>query len=602
MNARLFRYASVGAMLALSLGSAFPTGAETIGPIDFESFSIGTVNAQFGWSSTGPYDHKIVDSTPYAVPGFGSRSLRISNASASGNFGDHTFSVSLANEAGETTARNDGFSGGMRQSRFDASWEFGSTVPLSEQPGLSVVASPNRGDLGRMSWIQMKDTPTGLEINFNDYQDQPPYGSIVNPGYGCGASGGGADDFVQTTIATGLDRTMKHSVRIVMDFVDGPRNDVVNVYVDGVLKHTGTSWEDYFVYCAESAEGRSLPDASRTVDSILFRTSVAAPGTLGFGFLVDNLSMTSGPTPPAELYIAPKDQTVASGSPFDVQLGINNAMGLYGYELTLSHNPSMATGVGTRSYLTTFFTPDFIALAPGACTSGACAFGASLQGSSPAVNGSGDLAQVDFVAGTPGVYTLSYALATNLSAKYAVPIPSVQGTAMVTVTGKAFINGNVKLQGRATPMDPGIITLHDMSGYFTPDVTGAFDAAGNYSIEVPAMPAPGGTKYRITADHDLYLYNVTDSASDVTVVAGGTTTASPTTLQAGDATNDNVNVDIGDLTCIATYFGGPAPANCGGGSLAGSNPDLNKDTKVNIFDLVLAASNFGQNSPQQWWP
>ena len=42
-------------------------------------------------------------------------------------------------------------------------------MPSSEQAGLSVVASPDRGDCARMSWIQMKDLPGGLQVNFYDY-------------------------------------------------------------------------------------------------------------------------------------------------------------------------------------------------------------------------------------------------------------------------------------------------------------------------------------------------------------------------------------------------------------------------------------------------
>ena len=137
-----------------------------------------------------------------------------------------------------------------------------------------------------MSWVQMKDTPTGLEVNFFDYRDNAPYGSAQGDPVGCGAE----DDFVQTTVATGLSRSVPHTIRVKMTFLDGPRNDVVEVRVDGKLKHTGTSWEDYFRYC----EG----NATRTVDSILFRTAgTAAPGTLGNGFLIEGLSLSSGKGP-----------------------------------------------------------------------------------------------------------------------------------------------------------------------------------------------------------------------------------------------------------------------------------------------------------------
>ena len=302
MNARLFRMLSAGAMLAMALGSATPVRADTVGPIDFESYTLGTVNGQDGWSSTGAagsgcatYDHAVAAVGGFwAVPGFGSNTLRISNAVTSGCFGDHTFSKSLANEVGETATQSTVLSGGTRQTRFDASWEFASAVPGAEQAGLSVTASPDRGDGARMSWVQMADTPTGLEVNFYDYQDRPPYGDGVTPANGCT----GSDDWYLTNVASGLARNVKHSIRIVMDLIDGPRNDVVQIYVDGVLKHTGTSWEDYFRFCNEPVH-LPYPDLSVTVDSILFRTGgTAAPATAGFGFLIDNLSLVSS-IPPA---------------------------------------------------------------------------------------------------------------------------------------------------------------------------------------------------------------------------------------------------------------------------------------------------------------
>ena len=271
--------------------------------VDFESptYSTGTINGQDGWISTGAagsgcalYDHEVAANT-YGYASFGGQSLRMSNAVTSGCFGDQTFSKPLADEAGETDAQNGGMSGGTRQSRFESQWDFASTVPGSEQTELSVVASPDRGDGARMSWVQMKDTPTGLEVNFFDYQDVAPFGSLATPSDGCGTG----DDFMFSPVATGLDRSLPHTIKITMDLIDGPRNDVVKVYVDGVLLHTGTSWEDYFRWCTESGGGvpnDPVADQSRTIDSILFRTGgSAAPATAGNGFVVDNLSLSSGP-------------------------------------------------------------------------------------------------------------------------------------------------------------------------------------------------------------------------------------------------------------------------------------------------------------------
>ena len=259
--------------------------ADTVGPITFEptTYVLGSPHLQDGWSASGsagigcaPYDHKIATNS-YGYASFGTQSLRMSNAVTSGCFGDQTFSKSLVNEAGETSAVGDGMSGGTRQKQFDAQWDFASTVPGAEQPGLSVVASPDRGDGARMSWIQMKDTPAGLEVNFFDYQSGAVEAGCVT-----------GDNFISSNVASGLDRTVPHTIKITMQFVDGPANDIVKVYVDGILKHTGTSWEDYFREC----EG----NPTRTVDSVLFRTGgTAAPATFGNGFLIDNLTLTSGP-------------------------------------------------------------------------------------------------------------------------------------------------------------------------------------------------------------------------------------------------------------------------------------------------------------------
>ena len=271
-------------LLLFIAGLAGATGGSglAIGPptVDFESFATGSVNGQDGWTSghgssfCPVYDEGVVSNT-YGYPSFGTQSLRISNAIACGSFNDQTFSPSLTDEAGETSASTSTYSGGTRQPFFEAQWDFASTVPGSEQPGLSVVASADRGDPSRMSWLQMTDTPAGLQLNFEDYQH-----ALM--------------DFVTTPIASGLDRTVPHTVKVTLQFVDGPSNDVVKVYLDGALIHTGTTWEDYY---RDWAGGIPAP-----VDSMMFRVAgTAVPSVSGQGFLIDNFSSYSGPVPTADL-------------------------------------------------------------------------------------------------------------------------------------------------------------------------------------------------------------------------------------------------------------------------------------------------------------
>ncbi len=298
MHRRARFVAAMGAMVLVAGIMASGAGADTLGPEGFEGFALGNPNGQFGWTKTGGYDVEVVSNT-YGYASFGGQSLRISNALTSGSFGDHTFSASLTDDAGESTADSNGLSGGARQPHFEAQWDFASTVPGSEQAGLSVVASPDRGDGARMSWIQMADTSTGLKVNFFDYRDKHVVGTTPNL-FATGCDNAGAsnpasgDGFFSTTIASGLDRGVVHTIKVTMDFLEGPRNDAVRVWVDGALVHTDTSWEDYFRYCEAT-------DTSRTVDSILFRTGgVAVPANLGNGFLIDNFSLSSGPIPPTD--------------------------------------------------------------------------------------------------------------------------------------------------------------------------------------------------------------------------------------------------------------------------------------------------------------
>ena len=333
---------AVGAVLVVAGNPLSPTPASASSPpaSDFEApgYALGSVDGQNGWGAQGlaipvnpNLDQEVVTNAG-APPSFGGQSWRFSNAYTTGSFGDQVFSPSAPDEAGEASAEGGGLSGGTRQSQFAAEWDFTSAQPTAEQPGLGITASPDRGDGARMSWVRMEDHADGLAVLFNDYQR--------NGNTACESPA----DFVQTEIASGLDRGTAHHVEVVMDFVAGAANDVVKVYVDGSLAHTGTSWEDYFRDC----EG----NPTRTVDSLLFRSSgTAQPANAGKGFLIDNLSAETRtlavPDAPANLTATESASTVDVD--WDAPAG-DGGSPITGYTVYRDGNAIGTTDAGTTSF------------------------------------------------------------------------------------------------------------------------------------------------------------------------------------------------------------------------------------------------------------
>jgi hypothetical protein len=270
--------AALGAAVLGVLSLAGVAGADTVGPITFESptHSLGSINGQNGWQMTGPYDVAVasVSGFPAAAGyGFGGQALRISDATTSGSFGDQTFSPGVTSPASESGSHF-----------FDASFSIGSTS-ANEQPGMHLSVSPDSGDGSRMSYLRFEDQSDGIHVYFDDATDPGPLGTAAN--------------FSDTEIAV-LNGTTAHTVRFWMDLVPGPANDVVEIYLDGSLTYTGTSWEDYYRYDPEQAgNGNHVP----SVDKLLFREAGTANGAdFGSGFLIDNVSLASANCSPTGFY------------------------------------------------------------------------------------------------------------------------------------------------------------------------------------------------------------------------------------------------------------------------------------------------------------
>jgi len=299
--------------LTLALVPAFaPSARADTYSTDFESgFIPGNINGQQGWQKTGAYDVAVADNSTFvlplqAPPAFGAQSLRVSNAATSGSFGDQTFSPSLADPAGEPDSVGGGYAdeSAPRQNRFELSFTFASAQPGAEQSGLATTLSPDRGDGARMSFLRLRDTPTGLAVDFVDVPS--PAVEFDGSAYHV--------DFVQQTVRN-LDRTLTHRVKLVLYFVPGPDNDIAELYVDDMTtpKITGTTWENYDRNDDEAAGGGNLVPLT---DDLLIRASgTAQPALLSQGFLIDALSIASSTaTPPASPDLGPAGPTGATGA------------------------------------------------------------------------------------------------------------------------------------------------------------------------------------------------------------------------------------------------------------------------------------------------
>lgn len=307
---------------------------------NFESYALGNINGQDGWTKSGGYDVAVVSNT-YGYASFGAQSLRISDAVTSGSFGDQTFARPLINGVGETAATAGPYSVGTRQKHFEMQFDLASTL-ATLQTGLHVSVSPDRGDGSRMSYLRFEDRSDGIHVFFDDVTDPGPVGTVAT--------------FNDPDIAT-VTRA-PHTIKMTMDMVDGPGNDVVKVYIDGVLKVTGTSWEDYYRYDPEAAAEQS----PRIIKTVLFRAGgTAVPADAGKGFLVDNLSLASSVPADTTIVVTPSSPNTWFFYDDDFPGGIGNfvtgpatpPLGTGSVHLALPHNPNADANHQPRQAIST---------------------------------------------------------------------------------------------------------------------------------------------------------------------------------------------------------------------------------------------------------
>jgi hypothetical protein len=253
---------------------------------DFESpgFGAGPIGGQDGWGSVLPgTDANVVTNGPAAQGAeLGAQSFQFSNAYVNGAI--KQVSSPILNEgAGEAGAVG---GSGTRHTWFDAGFTF-ATHDLAPQNGLSLHVSPDDGNGHRTASVRLRDLPAGLEISSLDVTDEGP---------------GETATWEYVPIAVGVDRSVPHSLWFEIDYLDGPSNDVVDIYLDDELVHTTATWEQYYRNDPEHAPaGNTLPVASSLMFSAQVTYDGAAPGLAGEGLLIDDLAIatsSAAPEPP----------------------------------------------------------------------------------------------------------------------------------------------------------------------------------------------------------------------------------------------------------------------------------------------------------------
>ena len=265
--------------------------------------SVTTPNV--GWTTTNP-------SFDQGVMGTG---FRMSNAFQAGSFGDQPHSKPVLKPAGENEAMN------VLVNEFTVK-----TTSSLPQPGLSLSVSQDEGNGTRMSYLRFDDLGDGVHVFFNA---TTPDG-----------------DFTSEDIAT-LDYAVAYQIKIETTFVKGDDNDVVRIFIDGIQKARGSSWENYYRFNEERNPG--------AVDRLLVRAGAQPygethPALRGNGLLFDNVTTTSSHVnnpaplnPPAPGPAGPKGDTGATGAQ-----GSAGANGINGTTTSITQSASASKLIGAR--------------------------------------------------------------------------------------------------------------------------------------------------------------------------------------------------------------------------------------------------------------
>lgn len=296
---------------------------------------------------------------------------------------------------------------------------------------------------------------------------------------------------------------------------------------------------------------------------------------------------------------------ITSGAPVvgytfttDVSLSVSNVApgwtGIQGVELWIVFDPAvvavededMNAANGTQVKVTTEFFGTTIIVAKNevvACPGGGtCVHLVLGHTSNPILNKTGRVAKITWSSLAVGNAGFAVDPATVMSNDEGTDIPINSVTVPnITIVEPGFIMGTVTRQGTRTDHALTDVSAYNIGGGVVTTVQTIAD--GSFTMAVPI----GGT-YLLQASYNGYL----KAQRSNTYVVGGTVWMPSVQLKGGDVTGDN-NINILDIVSIISFYG------TNGLPTTDAN-DINDDGIVDIYDLTIAAGNFGLVGPQNW--
>ncbi|MDB5432933.1 MAG: type secretion C-terminal target domain, partial [Caulobacter sp.] len=237
----------------------------------FQNFGLGAITSgENGWTVAGSHDQEVVD-----LGGEHGHVLRMSSDPSNNDFSGPV-SVALTPHTGEP---------GTSAAYSTATMSF-DLKPVAGADGSRLeVDLGNTQHTDRNNFMVIENIGGGIRF------------AVANPDTtGDFPDAGGAFPTDWHTLATGIDASVWHHVEIKVDYIDGPDNDVIEIFVDGVSIGTTTTFENYH---DGSPNGVGLDHdvaaESYQTDAIFFRGAdngqpQDGPNGQNQGFYFDNLS------------------------------------------------------------------------------------------------------------------------------------------------------------------------------------------------------------------------------------------------------------------------------------------------------------------------